>query len=267
MIPSLNIRSPSFSQLGKIFKIKQKNTFTKYNYNLFKLNEKFREKSARIGFKNILPQKKTGNIYLDNMMIIENCSKEKSKRNNKRLTLSLKKYKEVSKNNNNNYQKGFNLALIPLKDKINRYKYYTYLSNENSKSDKNYFELKSNEARENLKKNLNINISNSNYNMSPQIANNYVKKEEDDYSDCHSLKGVMIDIKKKIKENKFNVNRIFGEFDKQIVQEQYLIERFYEMKKNLLNRNNMNNLKKNFNNKKLLSNFDKIVKSTPKNFN
>ena len=127
--------------------------------------------------------------------------------------------------------------------------------------------MKSNEARENLRKNLNINISNSNYNISPQIANNYVKKEEDDYSDCHSLKGVMIDIKKKIKENKFNVNRIFGEFDKQIVQEQYLIERFYEMKKNLLNRNNMNNLKKNFNNKKLLSNFDKIVKSTPKNFN
>ena len=122
-------------------------------------------------------------------------------------------------------------------------------------------------TRDNLKKYLNINISNSNYNIPQQIANNYVKKDDDNYSDCHSLKGVMIDIKKKIKENKFNVNRIFGEFDKQIVQDQYLIERFYEMKKNLINGNKMNKLKKNIQNKKILSNFDKIIKTPQKNFN
>ena len=54
----------------------------------------------------------------------------------------------------------------------------------------------------------------------------------------------MIDIKKKIKENTYNVNKIFDEFDKQIVQEQYLIERFYEMKKSITEKNRTNNLKK-----------------------
>ena len=261
MIPSLNMRSPTYYHFNKFFRTNRKSTFTKFNYKLFKLNENFREKNAKI-FKNILPQKKTGNKYLDNMMIIENCSKEKNRRNNKRLTLSVKRFKEGFKNNN--YQTDFNLALIPLKDKINRYKYFISLSSENSKSEKNYFEMNS---RDNLKKNLNINISNSNYNVPQQIANNYVKKDDDNYSDCHSLKGVMIDIKKKIKENKFNVNRIFGEFDKQIVQDQYLIERFYEMKKNLINGNKMNKLKKNIQNKKILSNFDKIIKTPQKNFN
>ena len=73
MIPSLNIMSPSYHQIDKIFFRRQKNTYTRFNYNLFKLNENFREKSAKIGFKNMLSQKKTGNIYLDNMMIIESC--------------------------------------------------------------------------------------------------------------------------------------------------------------------------------------------------
>ena len=113
-------------------------------------------------------------------------------------------------------------------------------------------------SRENLKKNLVINISNSNLNIPRQIANNYVKKVDDNYSDCHSLKGVMIDIKKKIKENKYNVNRIFGEFDKQMIQDQYLVERFYEMKKKLISGNKLTKLKQNFKNKKIISNFDKI---------
>ena len=138
------------------------------------------------------------------------------------------------------------------------------LSSENSKSNNNYFDMKS---RENLKKNLVINISNSNLNIPRQIANNYVKKVDDNYSDCHSLKGVMIDIKKKIKENKYNVNRIFGEFDKQMIQDQYLVERFYEMKKKLISGNKLTKLKKNFKNKKILSNFDKIIKTPQKNYN
>ena len=262
MIPSLNIRSLSYHQLDKIFFPKQKKTYTRFNYNLFKLNENFREKSAKIGFKNMLSQKKTGNIYLDNMMIIESCSKEKNRKNNKRLTLSIKNNKEGSKNHN--YQTEFNLALVPLREKITRYKYFTSLSSENSKSNKNYFDMKS---RENLKKNLDINISNSNLNIPRQIANNYVKKVDDNYSDCHSLKGVMIDIKKKIKENKYNVNRIFGEFDKQMIQDQYLVERFYEMKKKLISGNKLTKLKKNFKNKKILSNFDKIIKTPQKNYN
>ena len=75
----------------------------------------------------------------------------------------------------------------------------------------------------------------------------------------------MIDIKKKIKENTYNVNKIFDEFDKQIVQEQYLIERFYEMKKNITEKNRTNNLKKKIKNKQILSNFDKIIKASTKN--
>jgi hypothetical protein len=61
------------------------------------------------------------------------------------------------------------------------------------------------------------------------------------------------------------VNKIFDEFDKQIVQEQYLIERFYEMKKNITEKNRTNNLKKKIKNKQILSNFDKIIKDSTKN--
>jgi hypothetical protein len=75
----------------------------------------------------------------------------------------------------------------------------------------------------------------------------------------------MIDIKKKIKENTYNVNKIFDEFDKQIVQEQYLIKRFYEMKKSITEKNRTNNLKKKIKNKQILSNFDKIIKASTKN--
>ena len=57
----------------------------------------------------------------------------------------------------------------------------------------------------------------------------------------------MLDIKKKIKENKYNVNKIFGEFDKQIIQEQYLVERFYEMKKNDKKGKSMNKLRQKLN--------------------
>ena len=257
MFHSFGINTPSNYKSEKLFNINKKNTFTTFNYKLFKLNEIFREKSAKIGFKNNLTEKKTGNKYLDNMMIIENYPKENRRKINRRLILSLRKNKEGSKNNI--YQSEHNLALVPLRDKLNR-KYFTSLSSENNKFDKNYFEMRN---REILKKNLNIKISNSNSDLiiPKQIANNYVKKVDDTYSDCQSLKGVMIDIKKKIKENKFNVDRIFGEFDKQMVQEQYLVERFYEMKKN-----NYAKLKKNFKNKKILSNFDKIIKSHPNSF-
>ena len=61
------------------------------------------------------------------------------------------------------------------------------------------------------------------------------------------------------------MNKIFDEFDKQIVQEQYLIERFYEMKKNITEKNRTNNLKKKIKNKQILSNFDKIIKASTKN--
>ena len=257
MFHSLGINTPSNYQSEKLFNINKKNTFTTFNYKLFKLNEIFREKSAKIGFKNNLTEKKTGNKYLDNMMIIENYPKENRRKINRRLILSLRKNKEGSKNNI--YQSEHNLALVPLRDKMNK-KYYSSLNSENNKIDKYYFEIRN---REILKKNLNMKISNSNSNfITPkQIANNYVKKVDDTYSDIESLKGVMIDIKKKIKENRFNVDKIFGEFDKQIVQEQYLIERFYEMKKD-----NLARLKKKFKNKKILSNFDKIVKSHPNTF-
>ena len=257
MFHSLGINTPSNYQSEKLFNINKKNTFTTFNYKLFKLNEIFREKSAKIGFKNNLTEKKTGNKYLDNMMIIENYPKENRRKINRRLILSLRKNKEGSKNNI--YQSEHNLALVPLRDKMNK-KYYSSLNSENNKIDKYYFEIRN---REILKKNLNMKISNSNSNfITPkQIANNYVKKVDDTYSDIESLKGVMIDIKKKIKENRFNVDKIFGEFDKQIVQEQYLIERFYEMKKD-----NLARLKKKFKNKKILSNFDKIIKSHPNSF-
>ena len=67
MISLFNIRSPFFSP-QKLDKFKRKSTFTKFNYELFKLNENLREKSRDKGFNYILPRKKTGNIYLDNMI-------------------------------------------------------------------------------------------------------------------------------------------------------------------------------------------------------
>ena len=258
-----NTRSFSSYQLSKN---ERKKILTKFNYNLFKLNENFRDKSIRYTtkssvshLKTFFPQKKTGNIYLDNMITIESRPKEKIKNGNKKLVFILKRPKEIVKDNS--YQNYFNLALVPKKNKINRFKNLSLLNNENSKIHKNYLS----ERKELLKRNLNINISNSNLNTPFQFANHYNKKPEDTYSDCRSLKGVMIDIKKKIKENKFNVNKIFGEFDKQIVQEQYLIERFYEMKKNIIEKNEMIRLKKNFKNKKILSNFDKIIQDNIKN--
>jgi hypothetical protein len=257
MISLFNIRSPFFSP-QKLDKFKRKSTFTKFNYELFKLNENLREKSRDKGFKNILPRKKTGNIYLDNMIIFEGCSKGKNRKINKKFSLILKKPKELCKTNNN--QSEINLALIPLKTKIKKYKIFTSLNNENNK-----FDINDLERRENLKKNLYINISNSNTNLSPKIYRNNKKKDDDNYSDCQSLKGVMIDIKKKIKENTYNMNKIFDEFDKQIVQEQYLIERFYEMKKSITEKNRTNSLKKKIQNRQILSNFDKIIKASTKN--
>ena len=124
MFHSLGINTPSNYKSEKLFNINKKNTFTTFNYKLFKLNEIFREKSAKIGFKNNLTEKKTGNKYLDNMMIIENYPKENRRKINRRLILSLRKNKEGSKNNI--YQSEHNLALVPLRDKINK-KYYSSL--------------------------------------------------------------------------------------------------------------------------------------------
>ena len=56
MISPLGLKSPTYYQLEKLFKINEKNAFTKFNYKLFKLNEIFREKSAKIGFKNNLTE-------------------------------------------------------------------------------------------------------------------------------------------------------------------------------------------------------------------
>ena len=64
--------------------------------------------------------------------------------------------------------------------------------------------------------------------------------EEDDYSDCKSLKGIILNIKQRILENRFKLNKTFNEFDKQILQDQYLIERFYEMKKSFPNKSRIN---------------------------
>ena len=253
MIPLINIRNSSFQRFeNKLSNLKRKSTFTKFNYNLFKLNENFREKNTKIGFKNTMPVKKTGNIYLDNMMIIESCSKEKNRRNDKKLSLILKRPKKT--NNVTNFKTEFNIALISKRVKTFRYQNFNNLSKENYKNDLNYINPKSSERKENLKRNLNINIQNSNFNEQNKITNHSDKKEDDNFSDCQSLKGIMLDIKKKIKENKYNVNKIFGEFDKQIIQEQYLVERFYEMKKNNEKGKSMNKLRKNLKNQKFLTN-------------
>ena len=265
MIPLINIRNSTYHQFDKkLSNLKRKSTFTKFNYNLFKLNENFKEQNSKIGFKNTKSQKRTGNIYLDNMMIIENCSKKKNRKNNKKISLILKRPKEI--NNMTNFKTEFNLALMPKRVKIYRCQNFNNLSSEISKSDLNNINTKSIERKENLKKNLNININYLSLIDRPNIANHYVKKEDDNFSDCFSLKGIMLDIKKKIKENKYNVNKIFGEFDKQIVQEQYLVERFYEMKKNNKKRKSMNKLKKNSRNQTILSKFDKKLNSNKNNF-
>ena len=173
MISLFNIRNPFFSP-QKLDKFKRKSTFTKFNYELFKLNENLREKSRDKGFKNILPRKKTGNIYLDNMIIFEGCSKGKNRKINKKFSLILKKPKELCKINNN--QSEINLALIPLKTRIKKYKIFTSLNNENNK-----FDINDLERRENLKKNLYINISNSNTKLYTKIYNNNKKKNNYNY--------------------------------------------------------------------------------------
>ena len=257
MIPLINTRNSYQQFKNKLSNLKRKSTFTKFNYNLFKLNENFRDKNTKIGFKNTMPVKKTGNIYLDNMMIIENCSKEKSRKNNKKLSLILKRPAKI--NNVTNFKTEFNIGLIPKRVKNFKCQNFNSLISENNKTDLNYIDLKSLERKEDLKRNLNINIQNPNFNEQQKTSNHSTKKEDDNFSDCQSLKGIMLDIKKKIKENKYNVNKIFGEFDKQIIQEQYLVERFYEMKKNDKKGKSMNKLRQKLKNQKLLTNFDKIL--------
>ena len=249
MIPLINIRNSSIQRFeNKLSNLKRKSTFTKFNYNLFKLNENFRDKNTKLGFKNTMPLKKTGNIYLDNMLIIENCSKEKIRKNSKKLSLILKRPKKI--NNETNLKTEFNIALMAKRVKIFKCQNFNSLTSENSKNDFNYINLKSLDRKENLKRNLNINTQNSNFNEQHKITEHSTKKEEDNFSDCKSLKGIMLDIRKKIKESKYNVNKIFGEFDKQIIQEQYLIERFYEMKKYNKKGKSMNKLSINLKNQK-----------------
>ena len=81
--------------------------------------------------------------------------------------------------------------------------------------------------------------------MDDFIEINKENNPDDDFSDCKSLKGIILSIKRKIMENRYKVNKTFNEFDKQILQDQYLIERFYEMKKSVSNRRKINGFRNN----------------------
>ena len=244
--------------------------YKNFNLRLFDYNQNIKQYSAKKNsnfqlnkYKNICYNQTTS---VDSPLTIEHCTKEK-KNNNKKDSLSprclntlIKKDKKnqhkilifrksKTKNNYNNY---LNMALLPIRNRIK--------NNKTSKTVHKTIHLKN--SINNLKldiKDFNLNnpkkfYTTEKYFSDDNIAINKENNPDDDYSDCKSLKGLIISIKQKISENKYKVNKTFNEFDKQILQDQYLIERFYEMKKSLPNKREINRFRKKTNNKNILYN-------------
>lgn len=243
--------------------------YKQFSYKLFEYNQKLRENSVKnlqlqisqfkIKYNNT---KDTLNVNKPPYITIDQYSSSKNRKMktpNDNMPLLTKcfsfriktlsnshHHKLIIKNSSTrNHFNHLDLGLVPLKSKkeitqskSNIKKYY--LSDEDFKVDNNNLKYKlDNKHKSKKDKNINTNNATNKYN------NN---KTEDNYSDCESLKGLIIEIKQKITENRYKVNKTFNDFDKQILQDQYLIERFYEMKKNSPNKYNKN--KKNYFRKK-----------------
>ena len=246
--------------------INSSNTFSRnnthiyklFNYRLYEYNQNKKNFSTKnctkFNFNN------NENIYFnqdsnkDSLITIEHCTNEKNKNNNiftlknrnlNHQILFIKRPHSKKHFNNNPY---LNLALIPLK-----YKKSNSTLNNKEKCLSNG----------NIKMGIN-NLNKFKYDFPQKEINNNdkyltddfieINKEnnpDDDYSDCKSLKGIILSIKRKIMENRYKVNKTFNEFDKQILQDQYLIERFYEMKKSVPNKRKLVNVFRNNLEKKL----------------
>ena len=233
--------------------------YKQFSYKLFEYNQQLRQNSVKnlqlqinqfkVKYNNITsknkPEAKTIEHYSssknkkmkmtnDNMPLLTKCFSFR----NKTLNSSGHHRKLIIKNpSKRNHFNHLDIGLVPLKTKkeitqskssLKKY----YLSDEDFKADNNHLKYKlENKQRSKKDKNININNTTNKYNSN---------KTEDNYSDCESLKGLIIEIKQKITENRYKVKKTFNDFDKQILQDQYLIERFYEMKKHSPNKNNKN---------------------------
>ena len=252
----------SFSLFNKSKDIKR-NIYRKFNYKLFEFNQNIRKYNSKFNLDKINNIYLNQNVNKERPLIIENYSKEKSN-NKKSLSLKAETSKNKSKQliifnkpfpraNTNNYHNYLNMALIPLtfkKRKNNLLNQENYLSKNILKSKIKKFNLENKNGLLSDKNNFSNNIS----------INNKVDNPEDDYSDCKSLKGIILSIKQNISENRYKLNKTFNEFDKQILQDQYLIERFYEMKKSIPNKMKINNFRKQLKEKNVNKNNDIIFR-------
>ena len=243
--------------------------YKQFSYKLFEYNQKLRQNSVKnlqlqinqfkVKYNNNTSSKL--NINRPSAITIEHYSSSKKRKmktsndkiplltkifsfRNKTINSSNHHHKLIIKNpSTRNHYNHLDIGLVPLKtkkeitqSKTNLKKYC--LSDEEFKADNNNFKYKLDSKNKSKKdKNFNANNTTNKYN------NN---NTEDNYSDCESLKGLIIEIKQKITENRYKVNKTFNDFDKQILQDQYLIERFYEMKKNSPLKNKKNFFRKQF---------------------
>lgn len=240
-----------------------KKIYKEFSFRLFEYNQNSRQKSVNNKNKfqlNQLDNQFNNNIYINMPLTIRHFSKEKffekpiksnpslirsSSVKNKIIKDNIHQKliikKPLTRNYSNKYNSILNLGLVPLKRKKEKYNNLfiqnNFLSDEDTKNNINNLQTKFDNKRK--KNKINNYLTNNKYN----------NDSEDDYSDCESLKGLIIGIKQKISENKFKVNKTFNQFDKQILQDQYLIERFYIMKKNASKNNKIKYLRNKFRNK------------------
>lgn len=266
----ISSKNNSLSSLHYFNKTKN-NIYKNFNLRLFDYNQNIKQYSAKKNynfqlnkFKNICYNQNTS---IDSPITIEHCSKE-NKKKNKFDTISSIEYKTLIKNqrnknhkllifnksktrnNYNNYRNYLNMALVPLRNK-----------QRNNNTIHKTIHLKNNNTIKLNLKDFNLNnqqkiFATEKYFSDDNIAINKDNNPDDDYSDCKSLKGLMISIKQKITENKYKVNKTFNDFDKQILQDQYLIERFYEMKKSK-HKKKINHFRKKLNKNKNVFNIKK----------
>ena len=244
--------------------------YKQFSYKLFEYNQKLRQNSIKnlqlqinqfkIKYRSTSSQLK---VNKPSAITIEHYSSLKNRKmktpndnmpllskyfsfRNKTLNSSSQHRKLIIKNTSTrNQYDHLDIGLVTLKSKKEITQSKTNLKNyclsdDDFKVDSNQLKYKL-EKKKKSKKEKDINSNNT----TNKYKNN---KTEDNYSDCESLKGLIIEIKQKITENRYKVNKTFNDFDKQILQDQYLIERFYEMKNHSPNKNKKN--KKNFFRKK-----------------
>ena len=234
---------------SNIFSRNNTHIYKLFNFRLYECNQNKKNFSTKNSTKFNLNNNE--NIYFNqdsnknSLITIEHCTKEKNKNNNNNIftlknralnhqILFIKRPHTKKHFDNNAY---LNLALIPLKYKKSKSTLNNkdkFLNNGNIKIDMNNF---SKFKYDFPQKEIN---NNDKYLTEDFVEINKENNPDDDYSDCKSLKGIILSIKRKIMENRYKVNKTFNDFDKQILQDQYLIERFYEMKKSVPNKRKKN---------------------------